>query len=352
MNTAEALKLVYEKLKSWTNGVILMLPNIVVAAVILVIFGLLARVVRQTLRKVLRRFHYKEVIVSLVSKTASASMWIVGLLIALSVLNLDKTVTSLLAGVGVLGIVLGFALQDITSNFVSGILISIQHPCDVGDLIKSGNFMGRVERIALRSTTIRTFQGPVVIIPNKDLLQGPLTNFTRIPERRVELRVGVGYDVDLDKAREVALEAAKSVSSRKADREIEVYFEEFDDSSINLVIWMWVDYKQERDYVAPRSELVMRIKKAFEANNISIPFPVRTIELDVKGAEALSKTLAKLEVDGTDDPRGRWKGTGKAASEGAGVGTEGPPEKAEGEGGESGEGGEGRAGGGADESKK
>jgi hypothetical protein len=113
-----------------------------------------------------------------------------------------------------------------------------------------------------------------------------------------------------------------------------VHFEEFDDSAINLVIWMWVDYKQERDYVGARSELLVRIKAAFDANKISIPFPIRTLELDVKGAAALAGTLSRLEMDAVDDPRGRWKGAGKAASEGEDVGTEGPPEKAKDGGGE------------------
>lgn len=329
VSTADALRLVYEKLRGWLNALILHLPNIVVAVVILILFTLLGRLVRRALRRVLKRFAYKDVIVSIISNTGSTSMWLVGLLIALSILNLDKTVTSLLAGVGVLGIVLGFALQDITSNFVSGVLLSLHHPCDVGDLIKSGNYIGRVERMALRATTIRTFQGPLVIIPNKDLLQSPLTNFTRIPERRIELRVGVAYEDDLDKAREVALEAARGVKARKADREVEVYFEEFDDSSINLVIWLWVEYQGERDYVAARSDLLMRVKAAFAENSISIPFPIRTLELDVKGAAALTRALARLEMEGVDDPKSRWKGSGKAASEGADVGLEGPPEKAE-----------------------
>jgi small conductance mechanosensitive channel len=325
VSTADALRLVYEKLRGWTNAVILLLPNLLVALLILVVFTLLARVVRRALRKLLKRFAHKDVIVSLVSNTGSTSMWLLGLLIALSVLDLDKTVTSLLAGVGVLGIVLGFALQDITSNFVSGILISLHHPCDVGDLIKTGNYIGRVERIALRATTIRTFQGPIVIIPNKDLLQSPLTNFTRIPERRIELRVGVAYEDDLDKVRQVAIEAARGVKARKADREVEVYFEEFDDSSINLVIWLWIEYKGERDYVAARSDLLMRVKTAFAVNTIAIPFPIRTLELDVKGAAALTRALSKLSIEDVEDPRGHWKGSGQAASEGADVGLEGPP---------------------------
>ena len=131
----------------------------------------------------------------------------------------------------------------------------------------------------------------------------------------------------INKKTKAALAAGRGVKARKADRDIEVYFEEFDDSSINLVIWLWIDYKGERDYVAARSELLMRVKTSFEQSKISIPFPIRTLELDVKGAAALASTLARLEMDAAEDPRGQWKGSGKADSEGAAVGREGPPEK-------------------------
>jgi len=317
MSAPQAITLIYDKLQAWAHAVILMLPNLIAAVIVVILFSFLAKLVGRLLRNVLRRvWSNKESITVLVSKTAAAAVVLIGLLTALSILDLDKTVTSLLAGVGVMGIALGFAFQDIASNFMSGILISVQHPCEVGDLIKTGNFIGKVERIALRATTIRTFHGPIVIIPNKDILQSPLTNFSRSGLRRVELRVGVSYGDDLDKVKEVAVEAVRAIKGRHAERDVEVHFEEFDDSSINFVLWLWVEYGEEIDYIAARSEAIMRIKKAFEASGISIPFPVRTLDFEVKGAEALAKILLPMHADGASDPRSRWKGSGKAAAEG------------------------------------
>jgi small conductance mechanosensitive channel len=321
MSAADAVRLVYENLKGWAYAFLLKVPNILLAVLIVVVASLASRRIGKLFGRVLRRVAHNELINSLVSKIVTLSTFLLGLLIALSILGLDKTVTSLLAGVGVIGIALGFAFQDIASNFMAGIMISLQRPCDVGDLVRTGNFTGRVEKISLRATTIRTFQGPLVIIPNKDIIQGALTNFTRTAERRVELRVGVSYDDDLEKVREKAIEAVSPITSRKTDREIEVYFEEFDDSSINLVLWMWVDYHNERDFVAARSEAIMRIKAAFERAHITIPFPIRTLDFAAKGATTVREALSLVTMEDTYDPRSRWKGSGKAASEGAGEDT-------------------------------
>jgi small conductance mechanosensitive channel len=277
MNAAQALTLVYEKLAAWVHAVVLLLPNLVAALFVVALFTLLSKLSGRLLRKVLKSvWRDKDAVTVLVSKTTSAAILLIGILIALSILDLDKPVTSLLAGVGVIGIALGFAFQDIASNFMSGILISMQQPCEVGDLIKTGNYTGKVERIALRSTTIRTFQGPLVIIPNKDILQSPLTNFTRSGQRRVEIKVGVAYDNDLEKVKRAAIDAVSSMDGRDEDRDVEVHFEEFDDTSINFSLWLWVKYVEERDYVAARSDAIMRIKKAFTENEIQIQVQSQT----------------------------------------------------------------------------
>jgi small conductance mechanosensitive channel len=321
MNATHAISLIYDKLMAWGRALVLMLPNLIIAILVVIGFSLLARFIGQGVRKVFFKvLHKKEAIAVLISKTTSLAVVLVGLLTALSILDLDKTVTSLLAGVGVMGLALGFAFQDIASNFMSGILISVQHPCEVGDLIKTGNFVGKVEKIALRSTTIRTFQGPTVIIPNKDILQGPLTNFTISGQRRVEIRVGVSYSEALEKVKDVAIAAVSSMTCRNAEREVEVHFEEFDDSSINFVLWLWVDYTEERDYVAARSEAIMRLKVAFNAAGICIPFPVRTLEFDDRAAAALRKVVLPATIEDAGDPRSKWKGSGNRAAQGADVG--------------------------------
>lgn len=320
MNAQNVAELLYSKVNSWIHATILLLPNLAAALLVTAFFFVLSRLVGRMLRSVLGRvWSGKDVLTVLVSKCASLAILLTGLLTALSILDLDKPVTSLLAGVGVISIALGFAFQDIASNFMSGVLISVQHPCEVGDLIKTGNFIGRVERIALRSTTIRTFQGPLVIIPNKDILQSPLTNFTRSGHRRIEVRVGVSYGDDLEKVKEVAIDAVRAVDGRQPEKDVEVHFEEFDDSSINFVLWLWVKYVEERDYIAARSEVIVRLKKAFDENGITIPYPIRTLDFEVKGAEALAKILLPMQAADMEDPRKKWKGSGRATAEGADI---------------------------------
>lgn len=321
MNVSHALSLIYDKLMTWGRALILMLPNLIIATLVVIVFSLLARFAGKGTRKVFQKvLHKKEAIAALVSKTTSLAVVLVGILTALSILDLDKTVTSVLAGVGVIGLALGFAFQDIASNFMSGILISVQNPCEVGDLIKTGNFVGKVQKIALRSTTIRTFQGPTVIIPNKDILQSPLTNFTTSGQRRVEIRIGVSYSETLEEVKKVAIAAVSPMTCRNAEHEVEVHFEEFDDSSINFVLWLWVDYTEERDYVAARSEAIMRLKDAFNAAGICIPFPVRTLEFDDKATAALRKIVLPATIEDTSDPRSKWKGSGQRAAQGADIG--------------------------------
>lgn len=165
---------------------------------------------------------------------------IIGLFIALGLIQLDKTVTSLLAGVGVIGLALGFAFQDIAANFMSGIIMALQRPFRVGDQVEVVGQHGRIERMDLRSTTLTTLQGLSILVPNKDIFQNPVVNYTLTAHRRLELPVGVAYDSDLEEVRSVALEAARRVPDRDEARSPEVMFSDFGDSSINLVLRVWL----------------------------------------------------------------------------------------------------------------
>lgn len=122
----------------------------------------------------------------------------VGLFVSLGVLQLEKTVTSILAGAGVIGLALGFAFQEIASNFVSGIFIAFQGPYQIGDIVKIDSFFGEVSKISLRTTSILTFEGLEVLIPNKDMFTKPFINYTKSPDRRLDLSVSVSYGDDLD----------------------------------------------------------------------------------------------------------------------------------------------------------
>jgi small conductance mechanosensitive channel len=220
----------------------------------------------------------------LFSSLFSISIFIIGFFIALEILNLEKTVASILAGAGVLGLALGFAFQEIAANFVAGILIAFRKPYRIGDTIKIDGFFGQVHEINLRVTKITNIEGLDVIIPNKDMFTKPFINFTSTPKRKLILDVGVSYSDDLDKVEEVTREALKTTKNIIGS-EVEVYFKEFGDSSINLNARFWINYPNNTSYLEAKHDAVKKLKKAYDENGISIPFPIRTLDFNKDAVE-------------------------------------------------------------------
>lgn len=285
----DVFDLVLNKLETWLKTILEMLPNFVIAVLILILFWIIAKVLRKITGKLLARTSASDSLINLGSTTIYFLVLVAGTFVALSILHLDKTVTSLLAGVGVIGLALGFAFQDIIANFVSGILIAIRKPLRIGHQVDTNGYSGVVQEVNLRSTIIRTFQGQDVIIPNKDIFQNPLTNYARYPKRRIDLEVGVSYGDDLKKVMEIAINAIKNINLLDQTEEVELYYSEFGASSINFVVMYWVDQHTQARFLEARSEGVMKIKQAFDDNGITIPFPIRTLDFGIKGGEKISE---------------------------------------------------------------
>ncbi|MGH0030286.1 MAG: mechanosensitive ion channel family protein [Myxococcota bacterium] len=283
--TQQLIALVLEKLESWLTGFVEMVPNLIVAVLVLIATSLLARLGASLVRRAAQRTSTQEQVVGLLTVITRVGILALGAFVALGILQLEKTVTSLLAGVGVVGLALGFAFQDIASNLMSGVIMAIREPFQIGDLVQTHDQMGRVERLTLRATVLRNFSGQLVIIPNKDVLQKPILNYTQTGERRVEVPVGVSYDDDLERAIEAAREAVGSIPGRDESKDVDVIYTGFGDSSIDLSVRFWLDLEDdEADYLVARSKAVMAIHAAFAKADITIPFPIRT--LDVPPAEA------------------------------------------------------------------
>lgn len=285
----KAFDIISGKIESWLETVTAMLPNVVVAVLVLIIFYLMARVVRGISRKILAGLSDKTAVNNLFSTVLYLTTLSVGLLVALNILQLTQTVSSLLAGAGIIGLALGFAFQDITANFISGILMAFRRPIEVGDIIKTQDYLGEVEKIDLRVTMIRTFQGLHVIIPNKEVFQQPVTNYTKTFERRVDLVIGVSYAEDLEQVQRVAEETIESLDITLPGKKINAFFSEFGDSSINFTLMFWVHYPDEPGFLKARSDAIIAIKKAFDKNGITIPFPIRTLDFGIKGGQTLSE---------------------------------------------------------------
>lgn len=277
------------KLTSWIEALIKLLPNIVMAAIILVIGFYIAKFIRKIAIKLIGKVSKNLTLNNLFSSVIYIIFLGIVIFTALSILQLDKAVTSILAGAGILGLALAFAFQDIAANFMSGIFISFRKPIQVGDIVKLQDYMGKIKEVNLRDTVMETFQGQTVIIPNKEVFQNAIENYSYINKRRLDLSVGVSYGDDLEKVKQITIDAVKNIADLSKEDEVTVFFNEFGDSSINLSIRMWMNTAEQAVYNEVRSLAIINIKKAYDANDIMIPFPIRTLDFGIKGGTTISE---------------------------------------------------------------
>ena len=277
-NIGANINIVVEKINSWIEAFMAMLPNFVVAVVVLILFYFLAKLARKVVSRVLGRVSNNVSVTKLIETVVFLAVCVAGTFVALGILNLDKTVTSLLAGAGIIGLALSFAFQDTASNFISGVIMAFRKTINVGDLIEVDDTFGTVNRINLRTTIIKTPQGPNVMIPNKDLLQGHVKNYNAQATRRVDLEVGVGYESDLQKVEDVTIAAIEELDLANSNRGVELYYKEFGGSSINFVVRFWIDFHKQSQYLKAQSEAIKKIKMVYDENDFNIPFPIRTLD--------------------------------------------------------------------------
>ena len=253
-------------------------PDILTAVLIFAASWYLATLLSKLLNKVLTKRNADLEVTLLLVKLTRWSIIAIGIV---SALQRFFDVTAFLAGLGILGFTVGFAMQDIMQNFVAGVILLIQQPFDVGDVIETDQFIGSVEEISLRTTEMKTVDGRVAIIPNATILANPITNYTRSKFRRIELPVGVTYDADPAVTRQVVLETLPNVPGFVADPEPMVVFHTFGGSSIDLSAYFWVDMSMTGPFQAKDSAFEL-IKAALDRKGIAIPYPITTILMEKK----------------------------------------------------------------------
>jgi small conductance mechanosensitive channel len=298
-----AFEKVTGKLNEWVSKAIEMLPNFVVAILLLVLFIFTARLLDRLIRSTLSRFSKNEGVNSLIASIVSMAVILIGIFIGLDIMNLDKTVTSLLAGIGIVGLALGFAFKDAASNFLSGIYMAIKSPINPGDLISYGDVYGLVKEIGLRATTITSLQGQDIIVPNRLIIENIYTHYTINRNRRIDMAIGVSYGDDLEKTEKVTIEAIKKIDYILKSKPVDLYFTEFGESSINLTLRYWVSFRKETDYLRAVSDGIKNVKKAYEENGITITFPIRTLDFGIKGGKTLADMMRERD-DGSATEKG------------------------------------------------
>ena len=207
-----------------------------------------------------------------------------GFIIAIAQLGIE--VGPLLAGLGIAGFIIGFALQDTLSNFASGMLILIYRPFDVGDVIEAGGVTGKVDTMNLVSTMVLTFDNQMLVVPNKQIWSGVIRNVTHQDKRRVDMTFGIGYSDDVPKAEKVLMEIVTSYEQVLKDPEPVVRLHTLGDSSIDFIVRPWA---KTDDYWDVYWHVTREVKRRFDEEGISIPFPQRDVHVyreDAGGGEA------------------------------------------------------------------
>jgi small-conductance mechanosensitive channel len=200
------------------------------------------------------------------------SVLIVGTIMALDQVNFD--VTGFIAGLGVAGFTIGFALQDIAKNFISGLLLLYRQPFNLGDMIQVADFQGVVKEINIRDTVVQTVDGELVIIPNQTVFSNPIVNFSDTNLRRRRVEIGLGYDEDADAAMSLFLDAISAVPGVEKDPEPTIQAEALGDSTLTISVLFWVD-QQKNNLLTVHSEVVKAIKTASETHHINLPYPIQ-----------------------------------------------------------------------------
>ena len=251
-------------------------PYLLAGVLLLVATTIVAVAVRAVARRLLRRTHLQESLTELLARLLFIAVWVAGLLIVAMVVFPGLTPTKALGGLGIVGVAVGFAFQDIFENFFAGILILWRFPFDKGDFLVSGDISGRVEEITIRNTLIRRPSGELLIVPNSTLFKNPVEVLTDRDSRRVTLLAGVSYDTDVEQAVEVIREALRGCESVQDPDSMQVFPQSFGSSSIDIEVAWWTG-AEPLDQRRSRGEVLTAIHRALDRAGIEIPFPYRTL---------------------------------------------------------------------------
>lgn len=252
------------------EAAISIVPRALAALLVIGVFWALAAGVRAVVRMISRRLIHDRTVENLIKQVSYYTVWLLGLIVAATAFGLEPG--ALATGLGLTSLALGFALKDILSNFVSGLLILTLRPFQLGDQIVIGETEGTVERIELRATQIRTYDGRRVLVPNADTFTSRVTNNTAAPVRRGQVVCYLGYDVELEKVLRVLEEATLRADGVIAEPQPSVAIREMGQSELAFQVQFWCDSRRS-DFMLTASRVRANLIDALRAAGIALPGP-------------------------------------------------------------------------------
>ncbi len=265
----------YEAIIEWIKELILTYGIKLITAVIILIIGFrLARWLVKLSEKMMEKRGVDQTIRSFLLSLISIGLKILVIISVLSIAGIETT--SFAAILAAAGLAVGMALSGTLQNFAGGVMISIFKPFEQGDLIEAKGFLGIVKEVQIFNTILLTLDNRTIIIPNAELSSSPLTNYSGEPQRRVDLTFGIGYDDDIDHAKKVLWDLIRKDERILKEPAPFVAVGELADSSVNFTVRLWVD---ANDYWGVYFDFTENVKKAFDRENINIPYPQTDVHL-------------------------------------------------------------------------
>lgn len=275
------------------------LPSLVAAAVILLAFWLLFRITRSALHHLLHRTGFEPALINMVINVYRFVILTFGLVMAASQLGFN--VGAALAGLGVVGLTIGFAAKDSLSNVMAGFLIFWDKPFHVGQWVTVGDYYGKIGEITMRTTRLQTRDNKWIIIPNATVIDQTLVNHSTNGRTRLQVPVGIAYPQDIGEARQVILEAIEPLDFVLKDPAPGVVLNDFGSSSVDLLLFVWI--KDAQDEKPVFFSVLEAIKVALDRADIEIPFPQMDLHLRSIADEVLDAMKERFAVASGGDKR-------------------------------------------------
>lgn len=258
------------------QGAIALIPNLVIGLVVFIVFWLIGKILRSFVRKRTQNRDTRNI--GLVfGRLSQGGLIILGFLVAATIIFPSFNPADALATLGIGGVAIGFAFKDILQNFLAGILILITEPFQLDDQIIFKEFEGTVEHIETRATTIRTYDGRRVVIPNAELFTNSVMVNTAYDRRRLQYDIGIGYGDDIARAKDIILETLNSRPEVLEDPQPEALVVDLADSTINIRARWWIEPPRRADAVASMDWVLENICNQLVAAGIDLPFPTQQI---------------------------------------------------------------------------
>ncbi|MEP3420752.1 MAG: mechanosensitive ion channel family protein [Erythrobacter sp.] len=282
-----------EQLNTMAEDLVASIPAIVIALMIILLTAVIAKSATRISKKLIGKTELRPSLRNLLDTLVRLGVWVTGMMIAGIVVFPNFSPSSLIAGLGIGAVAIGFAFQDFFENFLAGVMIMLRDKMQIGDVIKTGDIHGTIEFISLRESHIRAFSGELHVLPNSQLFKDPVEIITDLKERRYELVIGVAYDTDLDRASEVIRASLESCDLINAERDIYVLADAFNSSSVDFIVRWWAASSGAASALN-RDQAVRAIKHGLDEAGIEIPFPQVTNTF--KGRLPLEQSSAEDET--------------------------------------------------------